>query len=75
MLCASTGDSAGQDLAALTDELSKLCGVLVIDELNLVRTEDANLFSLAVHGASRTYRILVSIHNNEILLLNLFDVC
>ena len=68
VLCASAGNAAGQDLAALADELAELGGVLIIDEINLVRTEDADLLSLAVHGACGTHGVLGSIHNDKFLL-------
>ena len=55
VLCTSAGNSAGKDLASLADELLKLCAVLVIDIINLVLAEDANLFSLAGRLADRAY--------------------
>ena len=55
VLCTSTGNSAGKDLSSLADELLKLCAVLVIDIINLVLTEDANLFSLAGCLTDRAY--------------------
>ena len=68
VLSAGTGDTAGQNLAALADELAELSSVLVIDEINLVRTEDADLLSLAVHGTCGTHGVLGSIHNDKFLL-------
>ena len=60
VLCACAGDSSGKDLTALADELSELC-VLVVDIVNLVCTEDANLFSLAV-GTESACCVLCFIH-------------
>ena len=55
VLSASTGHTAGQDLAALADELAELVGILVVDKSDLVCAEDADLLSLAAHeGAGRT---------------------
>ena len=48
MLCTSSGDSSGKNLAALGNELSELCGILIVDISNLALAEYANLFSLAV---------------------------
>ena len=61
MKSASAGYTSGEDLSSLRDELSELSYVLVINTVNLVLTEDANLLS-SVHGAEvRTGRI-VSFH-------------
>ena len=55
VLSAGTGHTAGQDLAALADELAELVGILVVDEVDLVCAENADLLSLAAHeGAGRT---------------------
>ena len=61
VLCASTGNSSGKDLAALADELAELCGILVVDEINLVCTENANFLSSAHCGTRRTNYVLGSI--------------
>jgi len=74
MLCAGTADSSGKDLAALADELAKLCGILVIDELDLVRTENADLLLSTHHGSGRTNYVLGFIIHDENLLLNFVDV-
>ena len=58
MLCAGSRDSSGKDLAALADELAELCGILIIDEIYLVCTENANLLSSAHHGTGRTNYVL-----------------
>jgi hypothetical protein len=58
MLGAGSGNSSGKDLSALTDELSELCGILVVNEVYLVSTENANLFSSAHHGTGRTNNVL-----------------
>ena len=55
VLSAGTGHTAGQDLAALADELAELVGILVVDKCDLVCAENADLLSLAAHeGAGRT---------------------
>ena len=46
MMCAGTGRSSGEDLAALRDVSLKLCGVLIINVLALIYTELANLSAL-----------------------------
>ena len=53
---AGTGDSSGKNLAALADELSQLCAVLVVNIGNLVCAENADLLSSAVcvRGTGRT---------------------
>ena len=61
VLSAGTGHTAGQDLAALADELAELVGILVVDEVDLVCAEDADLLSLAAHeGAGRTSVVILS---------------
>ena len=45
---ASAGNTSGEDLSALGDELSELCNILVVDLVNLILAEDANLLS-SVH--------------------------
>ena len=63
MLCAGARNSSGQDLAALADELSQLCGILVVDEINLICTENADLLSSAYDGTLRACRgVFSSIH-------------
>ena len=54
MLSAGAGNSSGKDLSSLADELSEFVAVLVINEIHLVRTENADLFSSAVHRTCRT---------------------
>ena len=46
MLRAGAGGTAGQDLAALGHEPTKLCSVFVVDIIDLVDAEAANLFAL-----------------------------
>jgi len=48
MLCASTGNSSGEDLASLGYEFAKTLYVLVIDIIDLLCTENANFLSLAI---------------------------
>jgi len=71
VLRASTGNSSGKDLSALTDELTKLCRILVVDEVYLICTENANLFSSAHHRTGRTNSCfcLIVIHDKNLLLI------
>ena len=58
---AVAGNTSGEDLCSLGNELSELCNILVINVVNLILTEDANLLSsvgLAVCGTLS----IVSIH-------------
>ena len=68
MLCAGAGNSSGKNLSALADELAKLCGILIVDELNLVCTENANLLSSAHQGTGRTNYVLGLVIHDENLL-------
>ena len=58
---ASTGYTSGEDLSSLRDELSELCYVLIINTVNLVLAEDANLLS-SVHGTEVGAGRIVSFH-------------
>jgi len=60
---AGAGYASGEDLCSLGNELSELCNILVIDCLNLVLAEDANLLS-SVNRAEGALSI-VSIHLNS----------
>ena len=40
--CAGSGNSSGQDLAALADKLSQLSGILVVNKIYLVSAENTN---------------------------------
>ncbi len=64
VLCTGAGNAAGKDLCALGDELSQLRNVLVIDAVNLVRTEDANLL-FSVVRTEGTRIIVVSFHRKK----------
>ena len=57
---ASSANTSGENLCSLGDKLSKLGYVLVIDAVNLILAEDANLLS-SVHGTEGALCI-VSIH-------------
>ena len=61
MKSAVTGNTSGEDLASLRGELSKLVDILVIDSVNLILAEDANLLS-SVHGTEGRTLSIVSIH-------------
>ena len=60
---AGTGYASGEDLSSLGNKLSELCYVLVVDSVNLILAEDANLLS-SVHRAEGTLCI-VSIHSDS----------
>ena len=55
------GHTAGKDLGALRNELSQLRNILVINAVNLVYTEDANLL-LSVYRAEGTCIFVISVH-------------
>ena len=61
MKSAVTGNTSGEDLRSLGNELSELCYILVVDLAYLILTEDANLLSSVVLTKSGTLSI-VSIH-------------
>ena len=58
---AGAGYTSGEDLSSLGNELSELCYILVIDSVNLILAEDANLLS-SVHGTEGRTLSIVSIH-------------
>ena len=58
---AGAGNTSGENLRTLGDELSELCDILVIDAVNLVLAEDANLLS-SVHRTEGRALSIVSIH-------------
>jgi len=58
---AVAGNTSGEDLRSLGNELSELCGILVIDIVHLILAEDANLLS-SVLGVERRTLIIVSFH-------------
>ena len=55
------GNTSGEDLSALGDELSELSNILVIDLVYLILAEDANLLS-SVHRTERGTLSIVSFH-------------
>ena len=61
MKSASAGNTSGEDLSALGDELSELCDILVVDLVYLILAEDANLLS-SVYRAERGTLCIVSFH-------------
>ena len=61
MKSASAGYTSGEDLSSLRDELSELSYVLVINTVNLVLAEDANLLS-SVHRTEGRTRGIISFH-------------
>ena len=66
---AGAGNTSGEDLSSLGNELSELADVLVIDALNLILAEDANLLSSVVLAECGTLSI-VSIHFDKPLNLS-----
>ena len=63
MKSASAGNTSGENLSALRDELSELNDVLVIDLVHFVLAEDANLLS-SVHRTERGTLCIISFHLN-----------
>ena len=61
VLCASAGNTTGKDLCTLRNKLSQLCNILVIDGVDLVHTENANLL-LSVYGTEGTRILVCSLH-------------
>ena len=61
MKSAVSANASGEDLRSLGNELSELCDILVVDAVNLVLAEDANLLSSVVLTECGTLSI-VSIH-------------
>ena len=55
------GNTSGEDLCSLGNELSELSNILIINIVNLILTEDANLLSSVHRTECRTLSI-VSIH-------------
>jgi hypothetical protein len=51
MESAGAGDTAGNDLCTLRDVLTQTGNVLVIDGVDAIDTEAANLLAAATHGA------------------------
>ena len=68
VLSAGAGNTAGKDLSALADELSQLAGFLIIDVIDLVCAEYANLFSLAESVSALSARGFLFIHSNYPIL-------
>ncbi len=58
---ASAGNTSGEDLCSLGNELSELSNILVIDLVYLILAEDANLLS-SVHRTEGGTLSIVSIH-------------
>lgn len=68
MLSTSAGDAAGKNLSALADELSQLAGFLIVDIIDLICAEYANLFSLAESVSALNARGFLFIHYNYPIL-------
>ena len=62
---AVAGNTSGENLCSLGDELSKLCNILVINAGNLILAEDANLLSSVRLTHCRTL-IIVSFHRKNL---------
>ena len=58
---AVAGNTSGEDLRSLGNELSELSGILVVDIVHFILAEDANLLS-SVCGVERRTLIIVSFH-------------
>ena len=58
---AVAGNTSGEDLRSLGNELSELSGILVVDIVHFILAEDANLLS-SVLGVERRTLIIVSFH-------------
>ena len=61
MESAVAGNTSGEDLSSLGNELSELCNILVVDAVYLVLTEDTNLLSSVILTEGGTLSI-VSFH-------------
>lgn len=61
VLCTSAGNTTGKDLCTLGNELSQLCNILVINGVDLVYAENANLL-FSVHRTEGTRILVVSFH-------------
>ena len=55
------GNTSGEDLSALGNELPELCDILVVDLVYLILAEDANLLS-SVHRTECGTLSIVSLH-------------
>ena len=58
---AGAGNTSGEDFCSLGNELSELCNILVINVVNLILAEDANLLS-SVHRTEGGTLSIVSFH-------------
>ena len=54
MKSAGAGNTSGEDLCSLGNELSELSGILVVDIVHFILAEDANLLSSVVLTECRT---------------------
>ena len=71
---AVAGNTSGEDLCSLGNELSELCNVLVINIRNLILAEDANLLSSVVLTECGTLSI-VSIHSRKTVTFPTHNFC
>ena len=60
MARAGTGHTTGQNLASFGNEPAKLCNILIIDHIDLVDAEIANLFAALAATTVFSFRSLVS---------------
>ena len=70
---AGAGNTSGEDLCSLGNELSELSNVLIIDSLYLVLAEDANLLSSVVRTEGGALRIVSLECHYKVPLSNLSD--
>ena len=57
VLCAGTGDPAGQNLRSFGNELAQTDGILVVDFVNAIGTEGADFLSSSVRSPELLERI------------------
>ena len=65
--------TTGQNLRALGNELAKLCGVFIIDAFNLVRAENADFLSSAIHVRTEGTLVFVSFHEKNLIPFRLTE--
>ena len=65
---ASAGYAARQNLSAFADEFAEFRAVLIVDERDLVCTENANLFSSAVYRRTSYREIEFSLYQPKTYL-------
>ena len=64
---AGAGHTAGQNLSQLGNETAKLCDVLVIDGLDLINAENANIFAAFTSAGTARRSVLSFSHDTNLL--------